>query len=209
MKLHVVLDSNPSFSTVALSSTGTLSLHDNDFVDDLELACNATDSFLADLEISTDREKEMMLAKLRRAIGLAGSRGNSSMYSIRVRHQDRDTAKRITQALLTIFIEGSLGENRDYTSGAQSFLDQQIVEHEKRLIEAEKRLADFKRDNMGMLPGSSGGHYGRMQSAQAQLDQARLQLSELQNRRRELERQLAGQESAVLITTFCLGYIAS
>ena len=61
-----------------------------------------------DLQVNTEAQKNKMLAELNDSIELAGSRDNPSLYSIRVVDPDRDVAKRVTQSLITVFIESSL-----------------------------------------------------------------------------------------------------
>ena len=147
-----------------------------------------------DLEVNTEAQKNDMLSDLGEAISLQGSRENPSLYSIRVVDPDRETAKRIAQSLITVFIESSLSGKRADSSGAQSFLDEQITEYEDRLVAAEKRLALFKQENVDVLAGSGGNYYSTLQAARADLSQARLMLSELENRHRELQRQLDGED---------------
>ena len=147
-----------------------------------------------DLTVNTDAERNALLSELASSISLTGERGNSSLYSISVRDQDRDTAKRVAQSLITVFIESSLSGKREDSSGAQDFLDTQILEYEQRLIDAENRLAHFKQENVDVLPGSSGDYYSRLQASRQDLSKARLQLSEMENRRRELQRQLDGED---------------
>ncbi len=151
-----------------------------------------------DLQVGNDEELEDTLDELREAISLAGDIQNPSLYSIRVVHSDRDLAKSIAQSLITVFIESSLSGKREDSSGAQDFLDDQITEYEKRFIEAENRVAQFKQYNMDLLPGSGGDYYTRLQTARDQLKQARLRLSEAENRKRELERQVAGEDPVFL-----------
>jgi protein tyrosine kinase modulator len=151
-----------------------------------------------DLQVQTEREKEEMLSQLRSTISLRGDRSNQSLYAVRVTHEDREMAKRITQALITVFIESSLSDKRQDSSGAQGFLDEQIAEYEVRLIEAEGRLAAFKQRYVGTLPGQAGGYYARLEQAKQQLSAAQLQLREMENRRRELQRQIDGEEPVFL-----------
>jgi polysaccharide chain length determinant protein (PEP-CTERM system associated) len=153
-----------------------------------------------DLEVSTDRQKEELLSSLGEAISLSGERDNASLYYISVKNKDRDNARRIAQALITVFIESSLGDKRTDSSEAQSFLEQQILEYEKRLVSAEKRLAQFKQSNVDMLPGSGGDYYSRLESAKASLNGARLQLREMENRQQELARQVAGEDPVFIST---------
>ena len=57
-----------------------------------------------DLQVSTEAQKNKVLSDLSGAISLTGSRSDPSLYSIRVEDPDRDTAKRIAQSLITVFI---------------------------------------------------------------------------------------------------------
>ena len=127
-----------------------------------------------DLQVNTEAQKNKMLAELGEAISLAGSRDNPSLYSISVEDPDRDTAKRIAQSLITVFIESSLSGKREDSSGAQDFLDEQIAEYEERLVAAENRLALFKQENVDVLPGSGGDYYSTLQAAREDLSAARL-----------------------------------
>ena len=147
-----------------------------------------------DLQATTEAQQEKLIDRLENSISLGGSRGNQSIYSIGVTDRNRETARRIAQSLITVFIEMSLDEKREDSSGAQSFLDKQIAESERRLVESENRLARFKQENVDVLPGESGDYYARLQSARGQLEAAQLELREQQNRRDDLERQLAGEE---------------
>jgi polysaccharide chain length determinant protein (PEP-CTERM system associated) len=143
-----------------------------------------------DLQVKTDIAKEKLLAKLGKTISLAGERRNPSLYSLAFKHPNRDTAKRIVQSLISVFIESVLGDKRVDSADAQEFLDQQIAEYEERLAEAESRLADFKRRYAGTMPGTEGGYYQRMEEAKALLNAAQLQLKEMENRRSDLENQI-------------------
>ncbi len=143
-----------------------------------------------DLQVKTDIAKEKLLSELSRTISLTGVRGNPSLYYISFKHRNRDTAKRIVQSLISVFIESVVGEKRADSAEAQEFLDQQIAEYEERLSEAEARLADFKRRYVGTMPGSEGGYYQRLEEAKANLKAAQLQLKELENRRTDLEGQI-------------------
>lgn len=151
-----------------------------------------------DLQIRSDEESEAFLESLRARISLTGERGNASLYSVRYQDPDRETAKRIVQALITVFIESTLGDKREDSTDAQSFLDQQIADYEQRLIEAESRLADFKQRYVGTLPGEAGGYYERLQGEKIKLRDAELELNEMENRRNELRRQLEGEEPVLL-----------
>lgn len=160
-----------------------------------------------DLQANTEAEHEKLMTILSEAVSLTGSRNNPSLYSIAVTHAERDTAKRIARSLITVFIESSLNEKRADSSGAETFLDNQIAEYEERLIAAESRLALFKQENVDVLAGSEGDYYSNLQRTRQDLSEARLLLSELENRGRELQRQLDG-EDPVFVSSGVTGTIS-
>ena len=150
-----------------------------------------------DLQVTTARDKDQLIADLSKSIQLAGGRKDRSLYSISVRDPDRDTAKRIAQALITVFIESSLSGKREDATGAQGFLDDQIKDYEARLIASETRKANFRQKHIKVL-GGRGGFYKNLNSAKSRLRTARLQLREEENRQIELQRQLDGEEPLYL-----------
>ena len=156
-----------------------------------------------DLMVENDQDKERMQTGLSEAITLSGDRRNASLYSITVTDPDRGNAKRIAQALITIFIESSLSGKRQDSSDAQEFLEEQITDYEVRLAESENRLARFKQENVDLLAGGED-YYSRLRNSKVALEQARLMLSEMENRRRELQRQVDG-EDPVFITSSVTG----
>ncbi len=149
-------------------------------------------SRMTDLDITatSPEAKEALLDRLGRGVEI-GNTNREDLYTISYSDQDRDLAKRIVQSIITIWVESTLGENRSDTDSAQKFIDEQIREYEQKLTIAEERLATFKRQNVGMLPGSGEDYYARLQAASSSLDQAKLALQEAQNRRRSQQRQMS------------------
>ncbi len=147
-----------------------------------------------DLEVNSPLEKEELLADLRGNIRLMADPNNPSLYTISFQHPDRKTTKLMVQSLLSIFVEGTLGEKREDTESAQEFLEQQIAEYEKRLIAAETRLVEFRQKHLDDLTGDVETYYERLQETKNRAKMAKLQLKEMENRREELERQLEDEE---------------
>ncbi|HIE54477.1 MAG TPA: chain length-determining protein, partial [Chromatiaceae bacterium] len=147
-----------------------------------------------DLDVNNLLEKEALLSELHSNIILGADSNNSSLYTISFRHPDRKTAKLMVQSLLSIFVEGTLGEKREETEDAQAFLEQQIQDYERRLVEAETRLVEFRQKHIADLTGDVETYYERLQEAKNQSKLAKLQLQEMENRRLELERQLEDEE---------------
>ncbi len=117
------------------------------------------------------------------------------LFKIKYADSNPQLAKKVVQSLLTIFVENTLGATRKDSDSAQSFLDQQIKEYEARLVAAEDRLKDFKRRNIGMMPGEGSDYFQNLQAAIGDKEQAELQLKEAEDRRKELARQLKDSDS--------------
>ncbi|MCB1706684.1 MAG: chain length-determining protein [Halioglobus sp.] len=146
-----------------------------------------------DLQVTTAKEKDKLLNDLMESISFTGGQQDESLYSVRVQDPDRDTAKRIAQALITVFIESSLSGKREDASSSLGFLDNQIKAYEQRLIAAENLAADFKQKNVDIL-GTQGGFYANLNREKAKLNQAQLMLKEEENRKIEIQRQLDGED---------------
>ena len=155
----------------------------------LEKVARMTDM---DLAVNTPEEMDELITKLGKTIRFG--RGRDKMYSITYSDKDPQLAKQTVQAVLTIFVESTLGDTRKDADTARKFIDTQIKEYEQRLIEAENRLKEFKRKNAGIMPGEGRGYFQQIKSARQQLGSAELLLDEAVNLRNELKRQLAGEE---------------
>src|SRR5579862_6537372 len=119
----------------------------------------------------------------------------ADLYTITYTDRDRQTARRVVDQLLKLFVSSSLGNSQEGSEQAQQFLTQQIADYEKKLQTAEARLADFKRQNAGLVPGATGGDYfSRMQAENDDLDKDRLALTVAEQKRDELQRQLSSEQ---------------
>jgi polysaccharide chain length determinant protein (PEP-CTERM system associated) len=147
-----------------------------------------------DLQVQSEQDKQELFTKLSENITLSGERNNPSLYTASFMHEDRNTAKLMVQSLITVFTESTLGNKRLDSDDAQTFIEKQIADYEVRLSEAESRLVDFRQRHTGTLGGDVGSYYERLQEVQSSASEVRLQLSEMENRRVELERQLEDEE---------------
>ena len=98
-----------------------------------------------DLEVTSPAEQAILISELKDAIQLVGGdKREKSLYSIEVQDRDRETAKRIAQALVTVFIESTLSGKREDATDSLDYLDEKIEEYEEKLIATERRVAQFK-----------------------------------------------------------------
>ena len=148
------------------------------------------------LDARTRREQEAVIDSLAGRIKLGRPSGPAMRNTFEVSFTDADpkAAHRVVQVLLDTFMEDSLGLKRSDTTVAQRFLESQINEYERKLEEAESRLAVFKQTNVGAMPGTDGSYFARLEQEMNTLQQLGQALAQMQMRRDELARQLAGEE---------------
>lgn len=120
--------------------------------------------------------------------------GRDNTYSLSYSDPDPAMAQRVVQHLLDAFMEDTLGIKRADSGSAQQFLQAQIHDYEGRLRNAESRLADFKRRNVGLMPGEAGDYFTRLQTASGKLEDLEAKLRLAEERRTELNKQLQGEE---------------
>lgn len=154
---------------------------------------------MADLDVRarTSGEQEKLIDDLAERIELV-SAGRDNVYFVKFNDRQPETAKKVVQSLITLFVESSLGDKRKDANMAKQFLDDQIKQYEETLITSENSLKEFKQKNMGMMPGDDRDFYTRMTEMAGLLNQARLELRELENARDSIKTQMAGEEPVLL-----------
>jgi len=157
----------------------------------LEKVARMTD---LDLQVKTDKEMDALLENLNDNIKLLKQGGAQDLYVITFQDDSRDVAKRVVQAVLTVFVEKTLGENREGSVTAKRFLDSEIKEYEQRLKEAEKRLVEFKRKNIDHLSIGGSDYYQRLQTAMGDVESSKLVLTEAVRQRDSIKEQIEDQE---------------
>ena len=145
---------------------------------------------------TTPEQLERLLTVLKQTISII-KMPKQDIFVIAYRDHDPVMAQNVVQVLLTNFMQNSLSKNRNSSSQAQTFLVHQIKADEQRLEEAESRLAEFKKKNVGLMPGQGGDYFARLSTAELALRQTQEEVSALQERRAELLRQVEGEEPVI------------
>jgi len=150
-----------------------------------------------DVSIQSKIEYEMLVGNLVRNVHIQSTRTHRTprpeppnLYEIAARNSNPDTAYKIVNSLLNIFLEKSLSTNRKDSYMAQQFLEKQIKEYEARLVAAEKRLREFNTKNIGRLPEQGQTFFQSLRTTQESLDSIDLEIREEENRKNELGNQL-------------------
>lgn len=150
-----------------------------------------------DLNVKNKSQQEALIEELSSTLKIQ-SVGRDNLYTIAYRDPDPAKAQRVVQALVSIFIESSLGDKRQDTDSARKFLEEQIRNYEKKLESAENRLKEFKLRNIELATTEGKSSVDRLSDLTNQLNTARLQLREAEQSRDALRRQIAGEEPVLL-----------
>ncbi len=153
---------------------------------------------MTDLDLSakttSDRDQLIDAVAGSTAIKVTGK----NLFVISFVHENPETARRVVQAFLSLFVESSVGDQRKGSDSARRFLDDQIKAYEQKLVQAENALKEFKQKNIGIMPGAGGDYVGRISESTNQLNQAKLELREQEQIREALRQQLTGEAPSLI-----------
>lgn len=138
------------------------------------------------------RVRERIVNDLVTAIKLEGST-TGNLYTISYRDRDPVRARRLVETLVNLFVESSAVSKRRDSERAREFIDEQIVENEKKLTEAESRLKDFKLKNFGVSGATNQDFFARMATISDEVNRLRLELSAAEQARDALRRELSSE----------------
>ena len=142
-----------------------------------------------DIDLTSEAKTRSVVKKLKENVKIGGGRGE--IFAIKFESEDAQNAKDVVQAVLTVFSEQTQRSNLSDVDSAQRFLDNQIREYEQRLRNAERAKENFKRENIGLLPGQAGaGQIGVIQAIRQNIEESKSQLLEMQSRKQVLNDQL-------------------
>lgn len=149
-----------------------------------------------DVRVNNDQEYESLIDNLKEGIVIKKTGGKrQNIFKISFEDNDPEMARDVVQAVLTVFIETTIGENRNDSDSAQKFLTTQINEYESRLLAAENRLTDFKQKYNDVLPNQYGGYYQKLTAAKDQLKAIELGLLETKTQLRSAKAQLPNKNT--------------
>ncbi|SFO16107.1 XrtA system polysaccharide chain length determinant [Nitrosospira briensis] len=155
---------------------------------------------MVDLDIKAKdvKDHERLIKDLMDKIKL-GAAGRDNLFTIHYNSQNPKLAKDVVQSLLTIFVEGGLGDKKQDSSSAIRFIDEQIQSYEEKLIAGENNLKAFKQKNIGIMPQQGSDYYSQLSQAMEDLNKTRLALREAEQARDAIKRQITGDEPVLLV----------
>lgn len=147
-----------------------------------------------DLKNQSKAQQEATIETVTSNLSIQSS-GRDNLYILGYRDSDPETAKRVVQALVSIFVESSLGQTRQGTSTATTFINEQIKAYEGKLEEAETRLKEFRLKNLSNMSGDGKDAASHLSELSAQLERARLEYREAVNARDAAKAQLEAEKA--------------
>jgi polysaccharide chain length determinant protein (PEP-CTERM system associated) len=144
-------------------------------------------------ELRASAPMEDVIARMLADIG----RRVETKTSFRLSYVSRDpvTAQRVADRLSSFFIEQSVRDREMLATDTSSFLDSQLNDAKRQLIEHERKLEEYRLRHSNELPSQAPTNLQAMQNAQLQLGALADEIDRARERRLLLERQLDGLES--------------
>jgi polysaccharide chain length determinant protein (PEP-CTERM system associated) len=148
-----------------------------------------------DLGLRTGSDKDKLIDDLLDTIKIR-SAGQTNLYLVTYRDTQPEKARRVTQSLVSMFVESSLGDSRKDADTARRFIEDQIQAYEKKLAEAENRVKEFRLRNMGLMNTDGRDFFGRMAALSEQINKARLDVRAAEQSRDAMKRELESSGSS-------------
>lgn len=114
-------------------------------------------------------------------------------------HSDPIIAHRVTAHLAELFIAETRALKTNESTTAFEFIDQQVRDYHRKLLQAEARLKEYRSNNLEARTGSENAVNERLLHLTNELERTRLSLSETRIRIQAIEEQMAG-EAAVEVS---------
>jgi polysaccharide chain length determinant protein (PEP-CTERM system associated) len=108
---------------------------------------------------------------------------------------DPKIAQLVTQRLASLFIEENLRDREKLAESTNTFLESQLGDAKRRLLEQEKKLEEYSRRYAGQLPTQLPANLQAIQNAQMQLQSVQESMNRARERRLLIEGQIADTEA--------------
>ncbi|MFY7863774.1 XrtA system polysaccharide chain length determinant [Roseateles sp.] len=153
-----------------------------------------------DLKNQSKAQQEALIDSVTKNLSIQ-STARDNLYTLAYRDSDKESAKRVVQSFVSIFVESSLGSNRKDSATAATFINEQIKSYEAKLEEAEGRLKEFRLRNLQNVDADGKDSASRLRELSVELERARLELREAVNGRDAAKQQLEAERKGAMSTT--------
>src|SRR5882762_3236206 len=113
---------------------------------------------------------EDVVERMRRDIDPIKIEGReAASFRISYVNEDARTAQKATERLASLFIEENLRDRENLAENTNQFLDSQLEDAKRRLVEHEKKLEEYRSRFGGELPSQAGSNLQAVQNLQVQV----------------------------------------
>lgn len=148
---------------------------------------------ILDLDLyARERETGIMediVEQMRAAVQIQPIRGDA--FRVSYTNEDPRLAMRVAERLASLFIDESLRDREVLAEGTNQFIDSQLEEARRVLVENERRLEEYRRSYDGQLPDQLDANVQGLHNTQMQIQALVESLNRDRDRRLVLERGLA------------------
>ena len=152
------------------------------------------------------RETELMedvLLQMREDIDISIPRvarsSVSESFTVSFETTDRQLSMQVTQRLASLFIQENIEERELQADATNRFLESQVEEARRGLLQHEARLEEYRNRHTGQLPSQLNSNIQTIQSIQLQLRALADSVSRNEDRQMILERTIAGIASQLAL----------
>ncbi len=138
--------------------------------------------------------KNITVKPLANTMGAAAT--GVSGFTVAFSADDPHVAQQVTGQLLSMFIEQNVKIRSTRAQDTTDFFDSQLQDAKQKLDDKDKKLADFKRRNMGQLPGTEGTILAQLTATNSQYEAVTQMLSRASQDKQFAESMLANQVQA-------------
>lgn len=148
---------------------------------------------IQDFDLYAPERKTMLMedvvALMRDDVGVQIVKGDA--FQVSYSSNDAKTAMKVTERVASLFIEENLRDREGLAEGANQFLESQLDDARRKLVEHETKLAEYKRQYNGELPSQTQSNLQVIGSSQSQVQGLSESINRDRDRRLLLERMLA------------------
>jgi polysaccharide chain length determinant protein (PEP-CTERM system associated) len=112
-------------------------------------------------------------------------------FQVAYESNDAKTAMKVTERVASLFVEENLRDREVLAEGANQFLDSQLDDARRRLLEHEKKLEEYRQKYSGELPNQVQGNLQSLSGLEGQIQAFNESLNRDRDRRLVLERIIA------------------
>jgi len=153
------------------------------------------------LQLHADLADKAAIENLIKALRqrLEVSEQGQDLFQITYRGTTPHITRDIATAVADTYIDGQNKLRWDQNSGAVKFIEDQLPVYKDKLEQSERALKQFKKANLGQMPGAENTNLGKLENIQRALTDTEVALKEALLKKALLEKQLA-VEHPVMVT---------